>query len=137
VPRRRMRHILLPAVVALAVGGGTLACSGGSDGSDLDATGDAADVDGAAVYAASCAVCHGEDLRGTDTGPSHLSMVYEPGHHPDDSFRAAIAQGAAAHHWDFGDMPPVEGLSDAEVDAVIAYIREQQEEHGFEPYPPA
>jgi cytochrome c1 len=62
--------------------------------------------------------------------------VYEPGHHPDDSFRAAVAEGAVAHHWDFGDMPPVPGLTDDEVDQIIAFIREQQELHGFEPYPP-
>jgi mono/diheme cytochrome c family protein len=111
--------------------------SGGacSDGGDSEATGGAA-PDGAALYQQSCASCHGTDLRGTDLGPSHLSQVYEPGHHPDASFRTAIAEGARAHHWDFGDMPAVPGLSDAEVDAVIAYIRDQQEQRGFEPYPP-
>lgn len=88
------------------------------------------------LYEQSCASCHGSDLRGTDQGPSHLSQVYEPGHHPDASFRAAITEGAVAHHWSFGDMPPVRGLGDTEIDAVIAFIREQQELHGFEPYPP-
>jgi len=94
------------------------------------------DLDGAALYEQSCASCHGSDLRGTDQGPSHLSEVYEPGHHSDDSFRAAIARGVPAHHWDFGDMEPVPGLDDAEVDAIIAYIRQQQQAEGFEPYPP-
>ena len=93
--------------------------------------------DGAAVYEQSCASCHGSDLRGTDKGPSHLSQVYEPNHHGDAAFRAAIVDGSPAHHWDFGDMPPVEGLSDSEVDAVIAYVRQQQQERGFEPYPPS
>jgi mono/diheme cytochrome c family protein len=92
--------------------------------------------DGAAVYERSCASCHGSDLRGTDQGPSHLSRVYEPGHHPDESFRAAITEGAVAHHWSFGDMPPVSGLDEDEIEAVIAFIREQQELHGLEPYPP-
>jgi len=91
---------------------------------------------GAVLYAQSCASCHGSDLRGTDVGPSHLSEVYAPDHHPDSSFRAAIEQGTRAHHWDFGDMSPVTGLSDEEIDAIIAYVREQQEEHGLEPYPP-
>jgi mono/diheme cytochrome c family protein len=88
--------------------------------------------DGASLYVASCGECHGDDLRGTVKGPSHLSIVYEPNHHSDDSFRSAIANGVPAHHWDFGDMPPVPGLTTAEVDAIIAYVREQQELHGFE-----
>jgi mono/diheme cytochrome c family protein len=91
---------------------------------------------GADLYEASCASCHGSDLRGTDRGPSHLSQVYAPDHHPDESFRAAIARGATAHHWDFGDMPPVEGLTDDEIDQIISFVREQQEAQGFEPYPP-
>ncbi|HET6954021.1 MAG TPA: cytochrome c, partial [Acidimicrobiales bacterium] len=89
------------------------------------------------LYEESCAVCHGSDLRGTERGPSHLSEVYEPGHHNDESFRAAIAQGSPAHHWDFGDMPPVPGLDAAEVEAIIDYVRAQQEEQGLEPYPPS
>lgn len=89
---------------------------------------------GSAVYAARCAICHGADLRGTERGPSQLSEVYKPGHHPDASYRTAIERGAPAHHFDFGDMPPVPGLSPAEVDAVIAYIRAEQVRQGFEPY---
>jgi mono/diheme cytochrome c family protein len=91
---------------------------------------------GALLYRQSCASCHGTDLRGTAEGPSHLSQVYEPSHHSDDSFRAAITQGTRAHHWNFGDMAPVRGLDDDEVDAIIAYVRAQQEAQGFEPYPP-
>jgi hypothetical protein len=33
-------------------------------------------------------------------------------------------------------MAPVEGLTDEEIDQVIAFVREQQEIHGLEPYPP-
>ena len=91
---------------------------------------------GEALYQASCASCHGSDLRGTDQGPPHLSQVYAPDHHPDTSFRAAISQGSRAHHWDFGDMRPVDGLDDDEIDRIIAYVREQQETHGLDPYPP-
>lgn len=109
---------------------------GDDGGSDQAASTGPAASGGAALYAESCASCHGTDLRGTDQGPSHLSQVYEPGHHSDDSFRAAIAQGSPAHHWEFGDMPPVTGLDDEEVDAIIAFIREQQDTQGFEPYPP-
>jgi hypothetical protein len=34
-------------------------------------------------------------------------------------------------------MPPVEGLDDEKIDLIIAYVREQQESQGLEPYPPA
>ncbi len=107
------------------------ACSG-----DDSQPATAASGAGAEIYEQSCASCHGSDLRGTDRGPSHLSQVYAPDHHPDASFRAAIISGARAHHWGFGDMPPVEGLSDDEIEVVIAYVRDQQQAHGLEPYPP-
>lgn len=84
------------------------------------------------MYAASCASCHGADLRGTADGPSHLSIVYEPNHHSDDSFRSAIANGAPQHHWSFGAMEPVDGLTDADVEAVIGYVRAEQRRQGFE-----
>lgn len=110
-----------------------LAAGCGDGGGEVVAPGRA---DGAALYAEHCASCHGADLRGTDVGPSHLSVVYEPGHHPDDAFRAAITDGVRAHHWPFGDMPPVPGLDEEEVDAIIRHVRQAQEEHGYEPYPP-
>jgi mono/diheme cytochrome c family protein len=109
------------------------ACGGSAEEPTERAAGE---IDGAALYGRSCASCHGDDLRGTDRGPSHLSQVYEPGHHPDASFRAAIERGSPAHHWDFGDMPPISGLDDSEIDAIIAFVREQQRVEGLEPYPP-
>lgn len=88
---------------------------------------------GAAVYAERCASCHGADLRGTDKGPSHLSKVYESSHHGDNAFRSAIAKGSRQHHWKFGDMPAIPGMSAADVDAVIAYVREVQQREGLDP----
>lgn len=124
---RPMLGGLVAVVAALAIG----ACAG--DDAASDAGGTAA---GAELYAQSCASCHGSDLRGTPLGPPHLSQVYAPDHHPDASFRAAIEEGSPAHHWEFGDMPAVEGLDDEEIDLIIAYVREQQESQGLEPYPP-
>lgn len=103
----------------------------GSDTSNPQAAAGASGQ-GAEVYASSCASCHGTDLRGTDKGPSQLSIVYEPNHHGDDSYRSAIANGAPQHHWSFGDMTPVEDLTDDDVEAVIAYIRSEQQRRGFE-----
>lgn len=127
VARRRRSFAGGCAAVALVLG----ACSDGDSRS-----GTSAPPNGADLYRTSCASCHGADLRGTDQGPSHLSQVYEPSHHPDEAFRSAITQGSPAHHWDFGDMPPIEGLSDDEIDQIIAYIRHEQATQGFEPYPP-
>ena len=91
---------------------------------------------GEALYQASCAECHGVDLRGTDKGPSHLSIVYEPSHHGDGAFATAVLIGTRQHHWKFGNMEPVEGLTSDDVEAIIAYVRENQRLSGFEPYPP-
>ena len=92
----------------------------------------AADADGASVYQARCASCHGEDLRGTDKGPSQLSIVYEPNHHGDESYRSAIRNGAPQHHWSFGDMPAVEDITDDQIERVILYVRTRQQALGFE-----
>ena len=91
---------------------------------------------GELLYAAHCAECHGADLRGTNEGPSHLSILYEPGHHGDGAFQVAVLIGSTEHHWKFGPMPPVEGLSDDQVKTIVAFVREMQRLEGFEPYPP-
>lgn len=116
------------ATVGMVLG---VAACGGDDPGPAGAAGSPVDR-GAEVYAQSCASCHGADLRGTDKGPSHLSIVYEPNHHTDDSFRSAIVNGAPQHHWNFGDMEPVDGLTGDEVEAVIAFVRAEQERQGFE-----
>lgn len=128
--RTRSRTLVLSFLV-LAAGCSSTA----SSASPSAASGAAGPPSGAKIYAAKCASCHGSDLRGTRMGPSHLSQVYEPGHHSDESFRAAIAKGAEAHHWSFGDMPPIPGMTPDEVTAVIAYVREVQRREGFEPSP--
>ena len=88
------------------------------------------------LYEVHCASCHGADLRGTDEGPSHLSVVYEPGHHGDASFFLAVRNGVPQHHFTFGPMAPIPGLSDPEIEAIVALVRENQRINGFEPSPP-
>ncbi len=124
------RSIAVAVVAAVAIVG----CSdnGVTSQTGTGAASETVDGFGAQVYAESCASCHGADLRGTDKGPSQLSIVYEPNHHSDEAYRSAIANGAPQHHWPFGDMPPVEGLSDEEVEAVIDFIRSEQQRQGFE-----
>lgn len=119
------------AAFAMVLGGCGASGSGSNDEASVADAGH-----GAEVFGSSCASCHGSDLRGTDRGPALLSIVYEPGHHPDAAFRSAIVNGAPQHHWSFGNMPPVRGLSDADIDAVITHVRAQQDDKGFESYPP-
>lgn len=122
----------LTALLAAAAVTLTVAACGGDDPSAEAQAPIPAGADGATVYEARCASCHGEDLRGTDEGPSQLSIVYEPGHHGDDAYRSAIRNGARQHHWGFGDMPAIEGITDDQIELVIGYIRSEQERSGFE-----
>ena len=108
------------------------ACGSAVTGPQIEPQDPALVAAGAALYEANCAQCHGSDLRGTDQGPSHLSSVYAPSHHGDGAFLLAVMNGSAQHHWDFGPMPPIEGLSASQVDEIIAFVREQQRLNGFE-----
>lgn len=128
-----MKRLALGAAIGALILGGCGAEASDDTMSEQDR--DLVEV-GSTLYAANCAECHGEDLRGTDKGPSHLSEVYEPGHHSDEAFLVAVALGVAPHHWNFGPMPPVEGLTEGDVEAIVAFVREAQRVEGFEPYPP-
>ena len=124
------RHTTIATTVTATIALAVAACGSAPD--DTAPAGSAGSGTGADIYQANCASCHGDDLRGTDKGPSHLSIVYEPNHHGDDAFRSAIVNGAQQHHWNFGDMAAIPGLDDDEIDDVIAYIRAEQERQGFE-----
>jgi mono/diheme cytochrome c family protein len=86
---------------------------------------------GEQLFTYNCARCHGDAADGTDLGPPLVHMLYEPGHHPDFSFQNAVKNGVISHHWDFGDMPPVAGLSEDEITQIIAYVRDLQRERGI------
>lgn len=125
-----LRRLLIALALVMVV-----AACGSSEQTDTTAFDSQLVATGADLYAANCAQCHGTDLRGTDQGPSFLSEVYEPGHHGDGAFLVAVMGGVAPHHWDFGPMPPVEGLTEEDVEAIVAFVRERQGAEGFEPYP--
>ena len=86
---------------------------------------------GEGLFVASCAVCHGADLQGSPTGPPLLVPTYAPNHHADEAFQQAVAFGTPAHHWGFGDMAPVPGLSRDDVSKIIEYVRSVQEAEGI------
>lgn len=86
---------------------------------------------GKALYEKNCAACHGIDLKGSDKGPPFLHRVYEPSHHGDVAFQLAAKNGVRAHHWKFGDMKPVPGVTPDEVAHITAYIRAAQRKAGI------
>jgi len=87
---------------------------------------------GAQIYTAKCAACHGENAAGRDGfGPPFIHKVYEPNHHGDFAFMRAPRQGVTAHHWPFGNMPPIEGLTDGDIKQIIDYVRTLQRANGI------
>ncbi len=88
---------------------------------------------GETYFNAVCASCHGTNAAGQDgVAPPLVHQIYEPGHHGDMAFVLAARNGVRAHHWPFGDMPPVEErLTDGELGAIVAYVRELQRANGI------
>ncbi|MCV2866555.1 cytochrome c [Defluviimonas sp. WL0075] len=84
------------------------------------------------LFNANCAACHGPNGIGTDKGPPFLSRIYEPKHHGDMAFVIAAHQGVRAHHWQFGNMPPVQGVTDQDVLKIVTYIRALQRANGIQ-----
>jgi len=82
-------------------------------------------------YDTYCASCHGKTARGTDKGPTFISKIYHPGHHGDGAFFLAPRNGVRAHHWPFGNMPPVEGVNDAQLQSILQYVRAVQQSNGL------
>ena len=113
------RHLVL-CMLTLLLLVGTLACGGGGDVEK-----------GREAFDANCATCHGAGALGTESGPPLVHRLYVPGHHNDDSIRRAVRNGVPSHHWLFGDMPPIVGVSDEELEQIILYIREQQRAGGI------
>jgi cytochrome c2 len=87
---------------------------------------------GKLLFSANCKSCHGSEAMGTKRGPPLIHKIYEPGHHADFSFYRAASSGVRSHHWSFGDMPKILGVSPQEVGHIIAYIRQQQRKAGIQ-----
>ncbi|WP_424943653.1 c-type cytochrome [Aliiroseovarius crassostreae] len=87
---------------------------------------------GKKIFDTACASCHGANAAGQDgVAPPLVHKIYEPSHHADEAFQRAAAVGVRAHHWPFGSMPPVEGISRGEVAMITRYIRELQRANGI------
>ena len=112
---------------------------------------DSADVSGAAIvdvivptlnteaakgenaFNTNCASCHGKNAVGQDgVAPPLIHKIYQPNHHGDTAFVLAAKQGVRQHHWPFGNMPPVPGISDDEIKNIIEYVRTLQRANGIQ-----
>ncbi|HSJ24269.1 MAG TPA: c-type cytochrome [Longimicrobiales bacterium] len=128
-PAARPATLLFTLVVLLAAGCETV---------EVDADGLAAltvpaeHADGAALYETWCQACHGPQATGTDQGPPLVHPVYRTRHHGDAAFQLAVSQGVRAHHFRFGDMPPIPGPDDDDVAAITRYVRWLQSEAGID-----
>lgn len=88
-------------------------------------------VKGRAAFEKNCSSCHGRNAVGSDQGPPLVHKIYEPNHHGDRAFLLAAANGVRSHHWSFGNMPRIEGVSQTEIVSIVAYIRELQRANGI------
>lgn len=79
------------------------------------------------LYAATCATCHGEAGEGAPAaGVPALNGSMHAWHHPDSQIAGFLRQG-------IGAMPAVgAGWSDAEIDAVLAYVKQWWEPEQLE-----
>ncbi len=78
-------------------------------------------------FEVSCVACHGANAAGQEgVAPPLVHIIYEPNHHGDQSFYQAVRHGVRAHHWRFGNMPAIEGVSQSQVADIIIYVRELQ-----------
>ena len=140
-PFRSLKALLIiAALVALALAG----CSG-TETAQHESPANNADIPpvvivpalseqavaGQQAFNATCVLCHGVNAAGTNQGPPLVHQIYEPGHHADFTFRNAVSQGVSAHHWNFGNMPPVPGVSEDQVEQIICYVRELQRANGI------
>lgn len=87
---------------------------------------------GKRAFEAKCAACHGANAAGQNgVAPPLVHKIYEPSHHADMAFVMAAQNGVRAHHWNFGNMPPVEGLTQGDVKMIATYVRELQRANGI------
>jgi len=83
------------------------------------------------LFNENCAACHGANASGSDKGPPLIHRIYEPNHHGDGAIVNAAMKGVRSHHWKFGNMPPVEGITQQKVLKIVRYVRELQRANGI------
>ena len=88
---------------------------------------------GEVAFISFCAECHGRNAGGRDGyGPPLVHEIYRPSHHADISFLYAPTVGVKAHHWPYGNMPSIPGITREETALVLKYVRALQAANGIE-----
>jgi len=136
---KKIKELFVPVLIGgVMLGGVFIIFSGGNNGAAIPAQ-DLTPADiivpelsllaqqGKELFVVNCSACHGANGAGTDNGPPFIDDIYNPGHHPDQAFVRAAITGVRSHHWGFGNMPPVEGITQPEVLLIARYIRELQQ----------
>ena len=89
--------------------------------------------EGEALFTQYCAVCHGKNAAGRGgIAPPLVNKIYRSRIHADVAFLLAVRNGVRAHHWQFGSMPPQEGVDEAAVTKITAYVRALQKQNGID-----
>lgn len=86
---------------------------------------------GQAVFEQDCKICHGMNAGGSVNGPPLVHLIYAPNHHADITFFMAVKLGVQAHHWTFGNMPPIRGVSEDKITQITMFVRELQKANGI------
>ena len=119
------------SVLGLALGAAP-ACSQGESQPQSQAVAVPADLQsGEQKFTANCSACHGVGGVGTKQGPPLVHKIYEPNHHGDAAFQRAAANGVQSHHWEFGNMPKIPGVTPSDVDQIVKYVRWLQKQAGI------
>ena len=88
---------------------------------------------GEVAFISFCAECHGKNAGGRDGyGPPLVHEIYRPSHHADINFLYAPTVGVRAHHWPYGNMPSIPGITQDETALVLKYVRALQVANGIE-----
>ena len=117
-PRTPPRSGRRPAAVLLA-GVGLL-------GALLSGCGDDGEVDGRALFAANCAVCHGTAGEGGAGAPPLTDPAYLPDQLSDAEVAAAIRGGVRDVREGYGAMPAFSNLTEEQIAALVEVVRELQ-----------
>lgn len=89
--------------------------------------------DGMRAYRRACARCHGDIAQGKDgIAPPLVHVIYGQAALSDAAVEKAMRQGVGAHHWPFGNMPAIEGLSDQQIVDIIQFLRALQQANGID-----
>ena len=128
----RLSLVILGAALVIGV---ALALFPGGSGQPVDvklpASFSEAALSGRTLFEKNCQSCHGVNARGTATGPPLVHIIYETSHHSDETFHRAVRDGVRPHHWQFGQMPPIDHVEPKQVDLIISYVRELQRANGI------